>query len=121
MRIVCPVTLKDEFTPSAYNDPVLAKRVTETFASWLGKGRLIKRQPTMGGEDFGMYGRTKHKVPIFMFALGTVSLDLIKRFRAAGKPLPMVHSSTYSPDIEPTLRTGVTATTAAALNLFRHE
>ena len=115
------VTVKDEFTPSAYNDPVLAKRVTETFASWLGKGVLIKRQPTMGGEDFGMYGRTKHKVPIFMFALGTVSLDLIKRFRAAGKPLPMVHSSTYSPDIEPTLRTGVTATTAAALNLLRRE
>ena len=63
----------------------------------------------MGGEDFGMYGRTKHKVPSFMFALGTVSTDLIRRFRATGKPLPMVHSSTYAPDIEPTLRTGVTA------------
>ncbi|MEC8987899.1 MAG: amidohydrolase, partial [Verrucomicrobiota bacterium] len=78
----------------------------------------IKRQPTMGGEDFGMYGRTKHKIPIFMFALGTVSPDLIKRFRAAGKPLPMVHSSTYAPDIEPSLRTGVTATAAAALDLL---
>ena len=112
------VTVKDEFTPSAYNDPALAKRVTDTFAAWLGKGVLIKRQPTMGGEDFGMYGRTKHKVPIFMFALGTVSSDLIKRFRAIGKPLPMVHSSTYAPDIEPTLQTGVTATTAAALELL---
>ena len=27
------VTVKDEFTPSAYNDPVLAKRVTDTFAA----------------------------------------------------------------------------------------
>ena len=113
------VTVKDEFTPSAYNDPVLAKRVTDTFAAWLGKGALIKRQPTMGGEDFGMYGRTKHKVPTFTFALGTVSTDLIRRFRATGKPLPMVHSSTYAPDIEPTLRTGVTATTAAALELLK--
>ena len=52
------------------------------------------------------------------FALGTVSSDLIKRFRAAGKPLPMVHSSTYAPDIEPSLRTGVTATTATALDLL---
>lgn len=112
------VTVKDEFTPSAYNDPALAKRVTDTMADWLGKGALIKRQPTMGGEDFGMYGRTEHKIPIFMFALGTVSSDLIKRFRAAGKPLPMVHSSTYAPDIEPSLRTGVTATTATALDLF---
>ena len=113
------VTVKDEFTPSAYNDPALAKRVTDTFAAWLGKGALIKRQPTMGGEDFGMYGRTKHKVPTFMFALGTVSTDLIRHFRATGKPLPMVHSSTYAPDIEPTLRTGVTATTAAALELLK--
>ena len=112
------VTVKDEFTPSAYNDPSLAKRVTDTMADWLGKGILIKRQPTMGGEDFGMYGRTEHKIPIFMFALGTVSSDLIKRFRAAGKPLPMVHSSTYAPDIEPSLRTGVTATTATALDLL---
>ena len=94
----------------------LAKRVTDTFVAWLGKGALIKRQPTMGGEDFGMYGRTKHKVPTFMFALGTVSTDLIRRFRATGKPLPMVHSSTYAPDIEPTLRTGVTA---AALELLK--
>jgi hypothetical protein len=30
----------------------------------------------------------------------------------------MVHSSTYAPDIEPSLRTGVTATTAAALDLL---
>jgi amidohydrolase len=110
------VTVKDEFTPSAYNEPALAKRVTDTMADWLGKGTLIKRQPTMGGQDFGMYGRTEHKIPIFMFALGTVSSDLLKRFRAAGKPLPMVHSSTYEPDIEPSLRTGVTATTA--LDLF---
>jgi hippurate hydrolase len=112
------VAVKDEFTPSAYNEPVLVKRVTGTMADWLGKGTLIKRQPTMGGEDFGMYGRTEHKIPIFMFALGTVSSDLLKRFRAAGKPLPMVHSSTYTPDIEPSLRTGVTATTAAALDLL---
>ena len=112
------VIVKDEFTPSAYNDPGLAKRATDTMADWLGRGTLIKRQPTMGGEDFGMYGRTEHKVPIFMFALGTVSSDLIKRFRAAGKPLPMVHSSTYAPDIEPSLRTGVRATTAAALDLL---
>ena len=97
----------------------LAKRVTDTFAAWLGKGALIKGQPTMGGEDFGMYGRTKHKVPTFMFALGTVSTDLIRRFCATGKPLPMVHSSTYAPDIEPTLRTGVTATAAAALELLK--
>lgn len=96
----------------------LAKRLTDTFVAWLGKGALIKRQPTMGGEDFGMYGRTKHKVPTFMFALCKVSTDLIRRFRATGKPLPMVHSSTYAPDIEPTLRTGVTVTALELLKKY---
>ncbi len=112
------VLVKDEFTPSSYNDPSLTTRVTDAIAGWLGRGILIKRQPTMGGEDVGMYGRTEHKIPIFMFGLGTVSSDLIKRFRATGKPLPMVHSSTYAPDIEPSLSTGITATTAAALDLL---
>lgn len=54
-----------------------------------------------------------------MFVLGTVSKDLIKQFRATGKPLPMGHSSTYAPVIEPTLRTGVIATTAATLDLLQ--
>ena len=42
------------------------------MADWLGKRTLIKRQPMMGCEDFGMYGLTEHKIPIFMFALDTV-------------------------------------------------
>ena len=54
-----------------------------------------------------------------MLILGTVSTDLIKQFRATGKRLPMVHSSTYAPYIEPTLRTGVIATTGAALDLLQ--
>ena len=78
-----------------------AKRVTDTFAAWLGKGALIKRQPTMGGEDFGMYGRTKYKVSTFMFALGTVPTDLIRRFRATGKPLPMVPALTRRTSSQP--------------------
>ena len=79
----------------------LAKRVTDTFVAWLGKGALIKRQPTMGGEDFGMYGRTKYKVSTFMFALGTVPTDLIRRFRATGKPLPMVPALTRRTSSQP--------------------
>ena len=46
-------------------------------------------------------------------------MNLIKQFRATGKPLPMAHSSKYAPFIEPTLRTGVIATTAAALDLLQ--
>ena len=35
-----------------------------------------------------------------------------------GKPLPSLHSSKFAPVPEPTLKTGVTALTAAALELL---
>ena len=73
----------------------------------------------MGGEDFGRYGITKHKIPVFMFRLGSVSPATIKRARAAGQPLPTLHSSIYAPEPEPTITTGVTAMSAAVLDLLK--
>jgi hippurate hydrolase len=62
----------------------------------------------MGGEDFGQYGRTVEKVPTCMFRLGAV--DPV--------PGPPIHSSKFAPIPEPTLKTGVTSLTAAALDLL---
>ena len=70
----------------------------------------------MGGEDFGRYGRTTHKIPIFMFRLGAVSSAAVKRAQALGEPLPSLHSAKFAPDTA-CLKTGVTAMTAAVLEL----
>ena len=113
------VKVKDEFIPATYNDPALVKRVTGVFADWFGKSALIERKPTMGGEDFGRYGTTKHKIPVFMFRIGSVSPATIKRARSAGQPLPTLHSSIYAPEPEPTITTGVTAMSAAVLDLLK--
>ena len=113
------VKLKDEYTPATYNDPVLVKRVNGVFAAWFGEGALIERKPTMGGEDFGRYGTTKHKIPVFMFRLGSASPATIKRAQAAGRPLPSLHSSIYAPDPKPTITTGITAMSAAVLDLLK--
>jgi hippurate hydrolase len=32
----------------------------------------VSKEPVMGGEDFGEYGRTEHKIPIAMIWLGAV-------------------------------------------------
>lgn len=112
------VTVKDEYTPSTYNDPALTRRLVKTFKAWLGEGNAVERQPVMGGEDFGRYGRTKHKVPIFMFWLGAVSPESVKRSIATGGTLPSLHSSIFAPDAEPTIKTGVTAMSAAVLELL---
>ena len=80
------VNVKDEFTPAAYNDPKLVERINGVFGQWFGKGVMIERKPTMGGEDFGRYGRTEHEIPIYMFRLGGVSPMVMRRARALGQP-----------------------------------
>jgi len=112
------VTVKDEFTPAAYNDPELTERLAGVFKTWLGEGNVYRRQPVMGGEDFGRYGRTEHKIPICMFSLGGVSSESVKASLASGKGLPSLHSAVFAPDSEPAIRTGVTAMSAAVLDLL---
>ena len=111
------VKVKDEYTPAAYNDPKLVSRVNGAFEKWFGKDVLIERKPTMGGEDFGRYGRTGHKIPIYMFRLGGVSPSVVKRSQALGQPLPSLHSAKFAPDTA-CIRTGVTAMSAAVLELL---
>lgn len=112
------VTVNDEYTPSLYNAPELVARVRSTFERALGAGNVVEREPTMGGEDFARYGREEPKVPIFLFRVGSVPPEKLRAARAGGPPLPSLHSSKYLPEAEPTIRTAVTAMTAAALDLL---
>jgi amidohydrolase len=124
------VTVKDEYTPALYNDPDLVRRTREAMGRALGPEHVVEREPSMGGEDFARYGRDvpvdpkapdgpKHpKVPVFQFRLGSVPAAKVAAAKAGGGPLPTLHSSKYLPDAGPTIRTGVTAMTAAALDLL---
>ena len=74
--------------------------------------------PEMGGEDFGRFGRTTEKVPISLIRLGAVDPAAATESARNGTPLPSLHSSKFAPVPEPTLKTGVAALTAAALDLL---
>ncbi len=113
------VVLRDEHTPAAYNDPKLMARLHGVFKTGFGEGALIERKPSMGGEDFGQYGRTEHKIPVCLFFLGAVSADTVRQARTTGRSLPSLHSALFAPDAEPTIRTGVAAMTLATLELLR--
>ncbi|QOV87728.1 amidohydrolase [Humisphaera borealis] len=115
------VTLKDEFTPALYNSPELVQQVKGVFVRTFGEDNVVEREPTMGGEDFARYGKAEPKIPIFMFRLGSVPPAKMKAAREQGAALPSLHSSKYLPDSRPTLETGVTAMTAAALDLLKAE
>lgn len=111
-------TREDEFTPATYNDPVLTAAAVDVFQQLLGKDRVIRQDPVLGGEDFGRFPASLG-VPGLMFWLGSVPRDIFEASqKPGGPPLPSVHSSKYYPDPEPTIQIGVKSMTALALSLL---
>jgi amidohydrolase len=110
--------IEAESVPATYNDPGLASRLRPVLARWIGKQNVLSPRPGMGSEDFGLFGLENHEIPIFMLRLGAVAPEQVAESRRTGRPLPSLHSSLFAPLPEPTIRTGVLAMTAAALNLL---
>ena len=118
----CPrppaIGVREEYTPSLYNDPVFTARAVALFRSAFGPERVVEMPPTMGGEDFGRYARALN-VPGLMFRVGTQDPDQWTESRVPGAvPLPQVHSSRFAPVAEPTLRTAVRAMGILALEML---
>jgi hippurate hydrolase len=113
-----PVVTMSEYTPALYNTPELVQRMKGVMERALGAENVVEREPSMGGEDFGRYGREEPRIPIFMFRLGSVQPEKVAAAKETGIPLPSLHSSKYLPDRKPTIETGITALTAEALDLL---
>jgi hippurate hydrolase len=112
------VMVKDEFTPATYNTPELTERVVGSLKGMVGEENVVKREPTMGGEDFGRYGREEPKIPICMYRLGSVAAERVAESkRPGGRPLPSLHSSKYLPERE-AIRVGVMTMSGAAIDLL---
>jgi amidohydrolase len=111
-----PAITVSESMGSTYNDPALTKRIAGILANALGDENVKQIQPKMGAEDFGAYGRAG--VPAVTFDLGAVEPAKFEKAQASGAPLPSLHSSEFAPDRERSIRTGVSALTAVALDLL---
>ena len=101
------VEIKDEYTPAVYNDPGLTQRAVGVFRDAFGTENVVERAPSMGGEDFGRYGRALG-VPSLLYRVG--AQDPV-RYQASlepgGEPLPSLHSSLFAPAAEPTLNAAI--------------
>jgi hippurate hydrolase len=111
-----PMIAVSEGTPAMYNNDELVARLLPTLQKTLGKEHVIPAEPAMGGEDFSEYGRAG--VPSFMFWLGSVQQKRLDGFKRFNQEPPSLHSPVYYPDAEETLTTGITAMTAAVLDLL---
>ncbi|HVZ66545.1 MAG TPA: amidohydrolase [Lacunisphaera sp.] len=117
-RLPVVTVIEDEATPSTYNDPTLTRRIHGALTAWLGADKVTTIEPEMGGEDFSQFGRTAEKIPLCLVRIGAVAPEKIAESARTGVPLPTLHSSKFAPVPEPTIKTGVTAMTAIALDLL---
>lgn len=114
------VMVKDQFTPSLYNEPELSKRMFSVFESCIGKENVFEIEPRMVGEDFSRYGRQEPPIPSLMYRLGTTDPELYQRAQIGNAEISGLHSSKFAPDYELTIRTGVLTMTHAVLDLMNN-
>ncbi|MSR56610.1 MAG: amidohydrolase [Planctomycetaceae bacterium] len=103
-------------TPATRNDEQLVERLVPVFESVLGADHVVPVELSMGGEDFSQFGLAG--VPIFMFRIGSVSPERVAQFAKSGQRLPSLHSAEYFPEPRSTVATGITAMTAAVIELL---
>jgi hippurate hydrolase len=107
-----------ESQDATYNDPALAHRLEAALAQGLGKANVVEGKPEMVAEDFGELGKAA-RVPSVLIRIGAAEPKKHAAATAAGTPLPSLHSATFAPDRERTIRTDTSVLVLAALELLR--
>ena len=72
--------------------------------------------PEMASEDFSEFALAG--VPTLMLRVGAAEPGKYAASLTSGVPLPSLHSSQFAPDLEPTLRTAITAEVIALRELM---
>ena len=106
-----------EASEVVYNTPALAARLTIALRRDLGEANVVPIEPSMGSEDFGLFGRVAG-VPSIQLRIGAAEPSAFANAKATGKTVPGPHSPLFAPDRERTIRTGVAAFTLSVLDLL---
>ncbi|WP_223279326.1 amidohydrolase [Streptomyces sp. SDr-06] len=110
------ITEIDSF-PVLVNDADATARTMAAVGAVIGDGQVLDPGPVTGSEDVGLFG-TEAQIPVCYWLFGGVDAEAFGAAFAAGtldQDVPSNHSPFFAPLVEPTLTTGVTALTTAAL------
>ena len=113
------VSIKDEFTPAAYNPPAFANQMAALLKTHFPEGRVIETKPSMGGEDFGRYYRADKSINSFIFWVGGVPADQMKKAASGQITLPSLHSPFWAPQADKVIATASKAMTVLALDILK--
>jgi len=106
-----------EHTGALFNHLALADHARNVFSKIVSRRNVVRQPPSAGGEDFSVFIDTL-KVPGLMYAVGAVR-PLPRRVSSRRrKPLSPLHSATFAPVPEPTLRIAVRSMCALAATLL---
>ncbi|MEU1330675.1 amidohydrolase [Streptomyces sp. NPDC005865] len=112
------ITEIDTF-PVVTNDADAVDRTMAAISAVLGTERVVDPGQVTGSEDVGIFATAAQgQVPLCYWLYGGADADEVIAAQRAGtfeRDIPSNHSPTFAPLIEPTLTTGVTALTTAAL------
>ncbi len=117
----CPtdpsVDVEPEPTPAAYNDPALTAKAADVLRAVLGPDAVVELPAELIGEDFGRYASALG-APAVLYRVGAVEPARVAAARAAGTPLPSLHSAEFVAASEPTLETAVRTMADLTLTLL---
>jgi hippurate hydrolase len=108
-------------TPPVINNNTLLRSCVNSFKNVIGNENVIEVIPATVSEDFARYGLTDEKIPICLTWLGSVNKEKFEEYKENNKSLPQLHSPYYTPDPEPTLRTGANAMVNAIIDLMQNK
>ena len=103
-------------TDAVYNDPGLAEHLRTPLELALGKTNVVIAPPITASEDFSVY--VAQGIPGFYLSLGGADPEKFADAKATGTTLPSNHSPLFAPDVDPALRTGITAEVAVLRDLL---
>ncbi|MER7722115.1 amidohydrolase [Streptomyces flaveolus] len=107
--------------PVLVNDIEATDRTLAAFRGRFGDERVLDPGPATGSEDCATFG-TASGAPVCYWFFGGTDPDTYEKAQKAGtvaRDIPSNHSPHFAPVIEPTLTTGVTAMTTAALSWLK--
>jgi hippurate hydrolase len=113
--------LFDRF-PLTVNDDDVTTRVSDAFADYFGE-RFTAMAPQSASEDFSDIPNALH-APYTYWGIGGIDADQYRKAADAGRiaqDIPVNHSPTFAPVIQPTLDTGTQALVIATLPWLGNE